>query len=112
MERGGSDPIRYSNRLLPQNILGDGEFWAEVTSTQYNLPKGTVSATLNILALGIIALSIEITRWVYFHAGGRIAFHGAALLAGIAVIISVARLLKLREQHQSQSESPVGCQEQ
>ncbi|HIC2865844.1 TPA: MFS transporter [Citrobacter freundii] len=43
-----------------------------------NLPKGTVSATLNIMALGIIALSIEITRWVYFHAGGRIAFHGAA----------------------------------
>ncbi|HID9089293.1 hypothetical protein [Enterobacter mori] len=71
-----------------------------------------VSATLNILALGIIALSIEITRWVYFHAGDRIAFHGAALLAGIAVIISVARLLKLREQHQSQSESQVGCQEQ
>ena len=32
-----------------------------------NLPKGTVSATLNIMALGIIALSIEITRWVYFH---------------------------------------------
>lgn len=82
------------------------------TLFSHNLPKCTVSATLNILALGIIALSIEITRWVYFHAGDRIAFHGAALLAGIAVIISVARLLKLREQHQSQSESQVGCQEQ
>lgn len=82
------------------------------TLFSHNLPKGTVSATLNILALGIIALSIEITRWVYFHAGGRIAFHCAALLAGIAVIISVSRLLKLRGQHQSQSESPSGCQEQ
>ncbi|HDN2659703.1 TPA: MFS transporter, partial [Klebsiella pneumoniae] len=82
------------------------------TLFSHNLPKGTVSATLNILALGIIALSIEITRWVYFHAGGRIAFHGAALLAGIAVIISVARLLMLRGQHQSQSVSPSGCQEQ
>ncbi|KAA0854888.1 MFS transporter, partial [Enterobacter hormaechei] len=49
---------------------------------------------------------------VYFHAGGRIAFHCAALLAGIAVIISVSRLLKLRGQHQSQLESPSGCQEQ
>ncbi|EKT3982110.1 MULTISPECIES: MFS transporter [Enterobacterales] len=82
------------------------------TLFSHNLPKGTVSATLNILALGIIALSIEITRWVYFHAGGRIAFHGAALLAGIAVIISVARLLKLRGQHQSQSVSPAGCLQQ
>lgn len=36
----------------------------------------------------------------------------AALLSGIAVIISVARLLKLRGQHQSQSVSPAGCQEQ
>ncbi|HFR0303957.1 TPA: MFS transporter, partial [Klebsiella pneumoniae] len=82
------------------------------TLFSHNLPKGTVSATLNILALGIIALSIEITRWVYFHAGGRIAFHGAAQLAGIAVIISVARLLKLRGQHQSQSVSPAGCLQQ
>ncbi|AYW56349.1 MFS transporter [Raoultella ornithinolytica] len=82
------------------------------TLFSHNLPKGTVSATLNILALSAFALSIETTRWLYFHAGGRIAFHCAALLAGIAVIILVARLLKLREQHQSQSESPVGCQEQ
>ena len=77
-----------------------------------NLPKGTVSATLNIMALGIIALSIEITRWVYFHAGGRIAFHGAALLAGIAVIILVSRLLKLRRQYQGQPVSSASYQEQ
>ncbi len=77
-----------------------------------NLPKGTVSATLNIMALGIIALSIEITRWVYFHDGGRIAFHGAALLAGIAVIILVFRLLKLRRQYQGQPVSSASYQEQ
>lgn len=95
--------------------LGIGLLYAALfrfTLFPHNLPKGTVSATLNILPLSIIALCIEITRRVYFHAGGRIAFHGAALLAGIAVIISVAHLLKLREQHQSQSVSPAGCQEQ
>lgn len=82
------------------------------TFFSHNLPKGTVSATLSILALSTIALCIEITRWVYFHAGGRMAFHSAALLAGIAVVISVAHRLKLRGQHQSQSVSPAGRNEE
>jgi hypothetical protein len=63
------------------------------TLFSHHLPKGTVSATLNILALSAFAASIEATRWIYFHAGGRIAFHCAALMAGIAVVILVSRLL-------------------
>lgn len=33
------------------------------------------------------------------QAGGRIAFHCLALIAGIVVIMLVSRLLKLRQQH-------------
>ncbi|MCP6640391.1 MFS transporter, partial [Klebsiella pneumoniae] len=43
--------------------------------------------------------SVEVARWVYFQAGGRIAFHCLALIAGIVVIMLVSRLLKLRQQH-------------
>ncbi|WP_436835728.1 hypothetical protein [Citrobacter amalonaticus] len=82
------------------------------TLFSHNQPKCTISATLNILPLSTIALCIELTRWVYFHAGGWMAFHSTAQLAGIAVIISVALLLKLREQQRSQSVSPVGCHDQ
>ncbi|MDU7190570.1 MAG: MFS transporter, partial [Enterobacter sp.] len=57
----------------------------------------------NILALSAFAASIEATRWIYFHAGGRIAFHCAALMAGIAVVILVSRLLELRKRHQEAS---------
>ena len=63
------------------------------------LPKGTVSATINIVALSFMAASVEVARWVYFRAGGRIAFHCPALIAGIVVIMLVSRLLKLRQQH-------------
>ena len=73
------------------------------TLFSHHLPKGTVSATLNILALSAFAASIEATRWIYFHAGGRIAFHCAALMAGIAVVILVSRLLELRKRHQEAS---------
>lgn len=62
-------------------------------------PKGTVSATINIVALSFMAASVEVARWVYFRAGGRIAFHCLALIAGIVVIMLVSRLLKLRQQH-------------
>lgn len=63
------------------------------------LPKGTVSATINIVALSFMAASVEVARWVYFQPGGRIAFHCLALIAGIVVIMLVSRLLKLRQQH-------------
>ena len=65
----------------------------------HSLPKGTVSATINIVALSFMAASVEVARWVYFQAGGRIAFHCLALIAGIVVIMLVSRLLKLRQQH-------------
>lgn len=65
----------------------------------HSLPKGTVSATINIVALSFMAASVEVARWVYFRAGGRIAFHCPALIAGIVVIMLVSRLLKLRQQH-------------
>lgn len=65
----------------------------------HSLPKGTVSATINIVALSFMAASVEVARWVYFRAGGRIAFHCLALIAGIVVIMLVSRLLKLRQQH-------------
>ncbi len=31
------------------------------------LPKGTVSATINIVALSFMAASVEVARWVYFR---------------------------------------------
>ncbi|HIB5369879.1 TPA: multidrug efflux MFS transporter MdtM, partial [Klebsiella pneumoniae] len=65
----------------------------------HSLPKGTVSATINIVALSFMAASVEVARWVYFQPGGRIAFHCLALIAGIVVIMLVSRLLKLRQQH-------------
>ncbi|UMX78926.1 MFS transporter [Klebsiella pneumoniae] len=60
----------------------------------HSLPKGTVSATINIVALSFMAASVEVARWVYFQAGGRIAFHCLALIAGIVVIMLVSALVK------------------
>ena len=47
-----------------------------------DLPKGTVSASLNIVILSVSALSIEGARWLWFH-GGRLPFHLLAVAAGI-----------------------------
>lgn len=69
----------------------------------HSLPKGTVSATINIIALSFMATSVELARWFYFQAGGRIAFHFLAMVAGIIVMILVFRLLKLRQQHLNQT---------
>ncbi|MDU3719274.1 MAG: multidrug efflux MFS transporter MdtM [Klebsiella michiganensis] len=44
-----------------------------------DLPKGTVSASLNIVILSVSALSIEAARWLWFN-GGRLPFH----LLGVA----------------------------
>ncbi len=33
----------------------------------HSLPKGTVSATINIVALSFMAASVEVARWVYFR---------------------------------------------
>lgn len=64
----------------------------------HSLPKGTVSATINIVALSFMAASVEVARWVYFGLAAELLFT-AALIAGIVVIMLVSRLLKLRQQH-------------
>ena len=58
-----------------------------------DLPKGTVSASLNIVILSVSALSIEGARWLWFH-GGRLPFHLLAVAAGIVAACCLARLLR------------------
>ncbi|CAM3244411.1 Multidrug resistance protein MdtM [Klebsiella spallanzanii] len=57
-----------------------------------DLPKGTVSASLNIVILSVSALSIEAARWLWFH-GGRLPFHLLGVAAGIAAAFCLAGLL-------------------
>lgn len=59
-----------------------------------DLPKGTVSASLNILILSISAIAVELARWLYRTAGGNIAFHIMGLIAGIMAIYYLCALLK------------------
>ena len=65
-----------------------------------NLPKGTVSASLNMVILTVMAVSVEIGRWLWFN-GGRISFHLLAVVAGIAVVFTLAGLLKRVRQHEA-----------
>ncbi len=66
----------------------------------HSLPKGTVSATINIVALSFMAASVEVARWVYFRGWRQNSLSlPSALIAGIVVIMLVSRLLKLRQQH-------------
>lgn len=65
-----------------------------------NLPKGTVSASLNMVILTVMAVSVEIGRWLWFN-GGRISFHLLAVAAGIAVLFTLAGLLKRVRQHET-----------
>ncbi|HCD1254388.1 TPA: multidrug efflux MFS transporter MdtM [Citrobacter amalonaticus] len=57
-----------------------------------NLPKGTVSASLNMVILTVMAVSVEIGRGLWFN-GGRIPFHLLAVIAGVAVIFTLKGLL-------------------
>ncbi|WP_140918296.1 multidrug efflux MFS transporter MdtM [Limnobaculum xujianqingii] len=59
-----------------------------------DLPKGTVSASLNIVVLSTCAACIEVARWLYFNLGGRIPFHLLALISGFLVVWCLAKLLK------------------
>lgn len=62
------------------------------------LPKGTVSASLNIVILSVSALSIEAARWLWFN-GGRLPFHLLGTAAGIAAALCLAGLLsRIRQQ--------------
>ncbi|MCX8974828.1 multidrug efflux MFS transporter MdtM [Citrobacter portucalensis] len=65
-----------------------------------NLPKGTVSASLNMVILTVMAVSVETGRWLWFN-GGRISFHLLAVAAGIAVVFTLAGLLKRVRQHEA-----------
>ena len=65
-----------------------------------NLPKGTVSASLNMVILMVMAVSVEIGRWLWFN-GGRISFHLLAVVAGIVVVFTLAGLLKRVRQHEA-----------
>jgi len=63
-----------------------------------DLPKGTVSASLNIVILSVSALSIEAARWLWFN-GGRLAVHLLGVAAGIAAACCLAGLLsRIRQQ--------------
>lgn len=52
-----------------------------------NLPKGTVSASLNMVILTVMAVSVEVGRWLWFH-GGRLPFHLLAAVAGVIVVFT------------------------
>jgi MFS family permease len=63
-----------------------------------DLPKGTVSASLNMTILTGMALAVEGARWLWFH-DGRIPFHLLAVVAGVAVVFALAGLLQRVRQH-------------
>ena len=51
------------------------------------LPKGTVSASLNMVILMVMSVSVEIGRWLWFN-GGRLPFHLLAVVAGVIVVFT------------------------
>lgn len=64
-----------------------------------NLPKGTVSASLNMVILAVMAVSVEIGRGLWFN-GGLIPFHLLAVIAGVAVVFTLKGLLtRVRQYH-------------
>ncbi|MTH48650.1 multidrug efflux MFS transporter MdtM [Intestinirhabdus alba] len=65
-----------------------------------DLPKGTVSAALNIVNLTIMAVSVEIGRWLWFN-GGRLPFHLLAVAAGVAALFTLGGLLRRVRQHEA-----------
>lgn len=64
------------------------------------LPKGTVSASLNMVILMVMSVSVEIGRWLWFN-GGRLPFHLLAVVAGVIVVFTLAGLLNRVRQHQA-----------
>lgn len=59
-----------------------------------DLPKGTVSAALNIVVLCVSAISIEVARWLWFDAGGRLPFHLLAVVCGVLATLFMTALLR------------------
>ena len=67
-----------------------------------NLPKGTVSASLNMVILMVMSVSVEIGRWLWFN-GGRLPFHLLGVAAGIAAACCLAGLLsRIRQQPEAE----------
>ena len=62
--------------------------------------KGTVSASLNMVILMVMSVSVEIGRWLWFN-GGRLPFHLLAVVAGLIVVFTLAGLLNRVRQHQA-----------
>ncbi|HEI8859949.1 TPA: multidrug efflux MFS transporter MdtM [Citrobacter koseri] len=63
------------------------------------LPKGTVSASLNIIILTVMAVAIEVGRGLWFN-GGKIPFHLLAVVAGIAAVFTLKGLLQRVRQYE------------
>lgn len=63
------------------------------------LPKGTVSASLNIVILPVMAVAIEVGRGLWFN-GGKIPFHLLAVVAGIAAVFTLKGLLQRVRQYE------------
>ncbi|HAU5607415.1 multidrug efflux MFS transporter MdtM [Citrobacter koseri] len=63
------------------------------------LPKGTVSASLNIVILTVMAVAIEAGRGLWFN-GGKIPFHLLAVVAGIAAVFTLKGLLQRVRQYE------------
>ncbi|MGY6031236.1 MFS transporter [Phytobacter sp. AG2a] len=71
-----------------------------------DLPKGTVSASLNIVVLSTVALAIEGARWLWFSAGGRIPFHMLALVAGGLAVMCLLSLIRRVKQYENAADGP------
>ncbi|TQI79131.1 putative MFS family arabinose efflux permease [Serratia fonticola] len=70
-------------------------------------PKGTVSATLNIIVLSSVALSIELGRAIYQY-GNKELFHAMGLAAGVLSLICLVHFLKqLKVNAEIKPESPL-----
>ncbi|WOJ30233.1 multidrug efflux MFS transporter MdtM [Citrobacter koseri] len=63
------------------------------------LPKGTVSASLNIVILTVMAVAIEVGRGLWFNSG-KIPFHLLAVVAGIAAVFTLKGLLQRVRQYE------------
>lgn len=53
-----------------------------------------------MVILTVMAVSVEVGRWLWFH-GGRLPFHLLAAVAGVIVVFTTATLLQRVRQHEA-----------
>lgn len=53
-----------------------------------------------MVILTVMAVSVEVGRWLWFH-GGRLPFHLLAAVAGVIVVFTLATLLQRVRQHEA-----------